>query len=292
MRILLLFLFVSNAYAYKLLIIKAVSSSRKTFVTRQGKQDGVVKGQRGTFTSDNISLIARAISVSREFTQWRVENDNLTVPFDIGETITYNDSVDHIWTLTPAETRGKYLKKYYYKDLQALLLKTSLTYGLSATTSNAGSDSEKGRNGIQFEGLYERSLNTKFMIGMGMRYEREFINVQGGQFESYRALVLVELTYHTEPMFNYYDIRPYVGIGFGYGLSGTQTTGFSQSGEAALLPSLKFGASIPAFDDEDYQLVMDFGLDVLSTEESSDADPTTRSDVLNSKFSFGLRKFF
>ena len=73
--------FLSFAFGYELVIIQGLSTEKQTFITRGGKDQGVFQGENRTFTSDNVSVIAKAITVSREFTQWEIKNDFTEVPF-------------------------------------------------------------------------------------------------------------------------------------------------------------------------------------------------------------------
>mgnify|MGYP000362647396 CR=1 FL=1 len=92
--IVLLFCQAFSALAFELIIVQGVSQKKQTFITRGGKNKEIFEGKNVTFTSDNISVIATAITVSREFTQWEIKNDYSEVPFRKGEILTmYNPSL-------------------------------------------------------------------------------------------------------------------------------------------------------------------------------------------------------
>ncbi|MBL7664348.1 MAG: hypothetical protein JNM93_04400 [Bacteriovoracaceae bacterium] len=279
-----------SAHAYQLLEVKAVSSSKTTFITRQGKGDGVFVGKKGTFTTDDASFIARAKTVSREFTQWEMVNEEMQVPFQTGELVTYNDAAEYLWTLTPSETRKEYLKKYNYQEKESWLIKAAFSKNLSSSVSNAAPDSEIDRASLGFEGHYEKTLNINFRLNTGLRYEKEVINVDGGQFETYRMMAMLGMTYYFERAKWLGDNLLYTSINVGYGLSGTQTTGFTQRGVVALLPSLKFGVQIPM--NELFDFITELGVESLASREKGGAFPDTRTDQINGLLNFGLRRYF
>ncbi len=280
----------STVFSYELIKVQAVSSSQTTFVTRQGKKDGIIVGQKATFTSENMSFIAKAKNVSREYTQWESDSKNLRIPFQVGETLTYNQSEDHIWTLTPYETRKKYLKRYNYQEKRALLLRTSIAKALSSSVSGASADSEKSRGGFFFEGLYEFSLNERFLMAAGLRYEKETSNFDTTEFETYRSMLVAEITYIFKPLLKMDETRPFVSLGIGYGYSQTSATGYSGTGTAMLLPAVKIGMSTPLSDQ--FEFVTDLGMESLATLESADGTDDVRTTQLNGKVTFGIRKYY
>jgi cell shape-determining protein MreC len=58
------------SYAEELIMIQAISNSEKTVVVRKGAEDGVTPGQESLFSNKNISLMARATEVTRDFSLW------------------------------------------------------------------------------------------------------------------------------------------------------------------------------------------------------------------------------
>src|SRR3989344_1091583 len=112
---LLIFILCQSVEAYELVVVQAVSKSNQTFVTRAGKRKGVFVGKRGTFTSENISIIAKAITVNREFTQWQIESQIADVPFVKGQMVTYYDATEYLWALNPEDVKEKYIKKYIHQ---------------------------------------------------------------------------------------------------------------------------------------------------------------------------------
>ncbi len=107
MRYLLIFLFSFSVFAYEEVIIQAVSDSQKTFVTRNGKKQGIIGGHQATFITDNVAVVAKAQTVTREYTVWKLETPHASVPFIKGQIVTYQDAKEYAWTLMPIETEMK-----------------------------------------------------------------------------------------------------------------------------------------------------------------------------------------
>lgn len=288
--ILFLFLLSLPAHAFKLVEVKAVSSSQTTFITRVGKKDGIFVGKKATFTTNDAAVIAKAKTVSREFTQWELSNEAVKVPFETGDIVTYNEATEYLWTLNPGKTRMEYLKKYYYVDKTSFMFRTSLAKNLSSSVSNASTNSEIARGGFNFEGHYEQTLSHRWRLAYGARYDKEYINVSGAQLETYRMIAMIGLNYYFESIFFVKEGKPFINLSVGYGLSGTQLPSLSQRGVVALLPSMRFGMEYNL--NELFDLSVEVGAESLSTRESGGGIPDTKTDQLNGTFSLGIRRYF
>ncbi len=106
-----LILFMSfSAQAFELIMVQAVSDSKQTFITRNGKRQGHIQGMTGTFTAEDISILAKAITVTGNFTQWEILNKGSQLPFEKGQIVTYYPATEYIWALAPESERRKYIK--------------------------------------------------------------------------------------------------------------------------------------------------------------------------------------
>src|SRR5690606_38636873 len=85
----------------ELLIIQSVSDSRKTFVIRKGKAEGILVNQESLFTSEKFSLAARVVEVNRDYSLWRLSDPRATVPFQKGETVNYTNTIENLYTEIP-----------------------------------------------------------------------------------------------------------------------------------------------------------------------------------------------
>ncbi len=289
MKFYLLFLFLSSAYSYELIKIQSVSRSGQTFVTRHGKKDGVILGKRGTFTSDNVSVVARAITVSRDFTQWEVQNQIIDTPFEKGDFITYYDAKEYLWTLTPENLKRKYIKKYIHENKNYIGLHSSLSRGLSqSVTGSEATDSERGS--ILFELFYERDFSRYISGAIGFRYEREVINVPEASLITTRAMGLADLRFYFPKLQSFFDSKAFLGIGVGYGDSGTSTSVQIISGKVSLLPALKGGLVIPMR--KRFDFVVEVGLDSLQSLELDAQGKKIESTSSNFKYGGGIKYSF
>ena len=277
-----------QAFAYELLVVQAVSSSKKTFVTRNGKRQGVVQNLTGTFTSDDMALIAKAVTVTSQFTQWQLANDNAKVPFEPGALITYHPAQEYIWALNPEAARKKYLKELRPEIKRSWIVKGAMTKGLNESVSGAAPQ-DTSRGGVALDALYER-LYTNFAWDAGIRYENEVVNLSGGSLITQRMMAITDLLYYFDALDEFYAARIFVAIGMGYGQSSTDADGIRQSGFALLLPAAKIGMALPFNKEWDFMIESAFET-LKSTEELEDKTKQTVNQS-NLRIAIGVRKFF
>lgn len=278
----------TQAFAYELLVVQAVSSSKKTFVTRNGKRQGVVENLTGTFTSENVALIAKAMTVTSQFTQWQLVNDNAKVPFEPGSMVTYHPAQEYIWALNPEAARKKFLKELRPVVRRSWIVKGAMTKGLNETVSSAAPQNSS-RGGIALDALYERLYNN-FAWDSGIRYENEVVNLSGGSLITQRMMAVTDLLYYFEGLDDFYSARVFIGIGMGYGQSSTDADGIRQSGFALLLPAAKIGMALPF--DKEWDFMIESAFETLkSTEELEDKTKQTTNQS-NLRIAIGLRRFF
>jgi hypothetical protein len=279
-----------SAEAFELIMIQAVSESRKTFITRNGKRQGVETGMTATFTAEDVSVLARAVSVTGNFTQWQLLNIDAVLPFEKGAIVTYYPATEYIWALAPEAERRKYIKTEIRKSRPSLVFKGALTRGISETVSDAPANTPR-RGGYHAEVFYERDLVGNFAWDAGLRYEREVINYSGASLLTMRNLAMVNLLYYFDYLRDYVaGGRIYLSGGIGYGLSNTTTVGLSQAGPVSMIPSIKLGISLP-FNDT-WEFVLDNAFESLSTREEQEDGNIQTTTQTNYKVGFGLRRFF
>jgi hypothetical protein len=129
--ILVLFLFSLSASAFELIMIQAVSNTKKTFITRHGKRDGVSIGNTATFTAEDVSINAKAINITSNFTQWEIVNENARLPFEKGAMVTYYPANEYIWALSTEPERKKYIKSMIPTLKQSFTFRAGLSRGLN-----------------------------------------------------------------------------------------------------------------------------------------------------------------
>lgn len=284
--------FCYSAHAYELMMIQAVSDSRKTFITRNGKRQGIQPGMTATFTADDVSILAKAMNVSGNFTQWQIMNADAIVPFEKGNLITYYPATEYLWALAPEKERKKYIKSQIPQARQSWVFKGALTRGLSESVSDAPANTSK-RGGYAGEVYYERDIfgGNGLAFDVGLRYEKETLNYSGASLITKRTLVIGDVLYYFQFLRDYIaGGRFYIGAGVGYGLSNTSTVGLEQSGQASLLPTAKIGVTLP-FNDT-WEFLTDGSFESLSTREEQEDGRIQTTTQTNFKVGFGLRRFF
>jgi hypothetical protein len=277
-----------TAQAYELIMIQAVSSSKKTFVTRNGKRQGIINGVTGTFTAENISILAKAYHTTGNYTQWQILNPDALIPFEKGAIVTYYPATEYLWALSPESERQKYIKTQLRPPRQSWVFKGALTRGISESVSETPATTTS-RGGYLGEVFYERDIIYGLAFDIGLRYEREILNVPGGSFTTLRSLAVTDLIYYFDNFRDYISGRVYIGAGLGYGLSNTSTIGLSQSGPVAMLPTIKLGLTLPF--DETWEFLTDGAFESLQTSEEQESGRVQTTTQTNFKFGFGLRKF-
>lgn len=287
--LILLFTTVS-AHAFELIMVQAISESRKTFITRNGKRQGIQPGMTGTFTAEDVSVLAKAINVTGGFTQWQIVNTDAILPFEKGAIITYYPATEYIWALAPESERRKYIKSEVPRTKRSLVFKGAISRGLSESVSDAPANTSR-RGGYMAEVYYEKDLYFNLAFDIGLRYEREVINYDGASLQTKRSLAIVDLLYYFDGLRDYISGgRFFLGAGLGYGLSNTSTVGLSQSGPVSMIPTVKAGISLPFNDD--WEFVSDAAFESLNTREEQESGRIQTTTQTNFKMGFGLRRFF
>lgn len=278
----------SSVHAYELIMIQAVSETKRTFLTRNGKRQGIIQGMTGTFTAEDVSILAKAITVSGEYTQWEIINADAKLPFEKGAMVTYYPANEYIWALNPEKDRQKYIKALIPQVRQSVVFKGGLSRGISeSTTDSPATNYERG--GYIGEIYYERDLGYNFAFDIGLRYDKEVVNYDVSSAITTRALAVADILYY-HSLKQYINARLYGGAGLGYGQSYTESMGVKQSGVVGLLPTVKLGAAFPF--NYDWELLTDFAFDSLQTREEQQGGRQLTTTQTNFKTSLGLRHFF
>jgi hypothetical protein len=278
-----------SAHAFELVMIQAVSETKTTFITRNGKRQGIIRGMTGTFTAEDISVLAKAVSVTGNFAQWELINKEARLPFEKGKIVTYYAANEYLWALTPESERKKYIKSEIPVIKQSMVFKGALTRGIADSVSDAPATTSR-RGGFMGEIYYERDLSHSIAFDVGARYEQETINYTGASLITKRSLAIVDVIYYFDFMREYLKGKFFLAVGMGYGLSNTKTVGLSQSGPVGLLPAVKLGISLPFNDD--WQFISDAAFESLQTSEEQESGNKQTTTQTNFKFGFGLRRYF
>lgn len=274
--------------AYELTIVQTVSKTGKTFITRTGKKDGIIVGKKATFTSNNVSVIAQAIEVTRYFTQWKIENESAKIPFEKGEIVTFYDAGEYLWALSPEEVKSKYIKSEVFAPRLSLAGHVSLFRGLSASVSEAVSESEQ-RGGLVFEGLLQRELNKNFAVAGGFRYTSEVISLPEASLTTNRFLAIGQLQYYFDKMRQFYNARIGLGLGLGLGQSQTSAEGQTSSGTASILPMTNVSLNFPF--NKDTEFVLETAFESVRVEEEFEDGSLQTTNTDNLRYGLALRRY-
>lgn len=288
--LILSFLFVGfSAHAFELIMIQAVSDTKRTFITRNGKRQGIIRGMTGTFTAEDISVLAKAVNVTGNFAQWELINQDAILPFEKGKIVTYYAANEYLWALAPEAERRKYIKSEVPRAKQSWVFKGALTRGLSESVSDAPATTSS-RGGFLGEIYYERDIHGPLAFDLGLRYEREVINYPGASLITKRSMAIADIIYYFDFFREYLRGKFFIAGGLGYGLSNTVTVGLSQSGPVGMLPAVKLGMTLP-FNDT-WEFVTDGAFESLQTNEEQEGGKKQTTTQTNFKFGFGLRRYF
>lgn len=290
MRLLILWIIlISSAYSYELVIVQSVSKSGQTFITRNGKRHGVAEGATATFTGEDVAVIAKAIKVTGEFTQWELQNQIADVPFDKGQIITYNHAEEYLWTLTPEIQKKKFIKSHIRELKHSIILNGALTKTMSESVSGV-EDASPIRGGILGEIFYEKEMSTNLAFSPGFRYEKEVVNYTEATFTATRYMLLGDIRFYFDPMQEFYLGRVYIALGMGFGQSSTTTTSSTTSGRVTLLPVMKGGINLPL--NENMEFLAQSAFESINTEETTAELETQTTTQTNFRFGLGLKIYF
>jgi hypothetical protein len=218
-----------------------------------------------------------------------VINPEAIIPFEKGSLVTYYPAQEYLWALSPETERRKYIKRFLRKPRKSVLLKGALTRTVSESTSETiASDTERG--GILGEVYYEQDFVYNLAFDVGFRYEREVLNTGKNSFLTRRGLMIVDVIKYFDDFEDSIGGRLYIGLGVGYGLSNTSTTGLSQSGYVGLLPAVKAGINLPF--NEEWDFLFDTAFESLQSKEELESGDTQTTTQGNVKASIGIRKYF
>ncbi len=250
---------------HNLVVIQKVSTDGTTFVIRRGIKDKVFENQKSLFSTKNISFVARAMTVNREYSQWKAVSNNAIIPFERGEIINFSHSIEKVWTEIPrvisdSQYRLTLQREMFKKDpsLKTRIKKGPVrtnwqfsagsTYALSESTQNV-QDLSGTRTGLIFNVRYLRNYTKDLYYHFGLRYDAEtYISTTPNVTEeTIRIIAYTGLTLRLRNIWEESNIDPYLALDLGIGTSNTTVEELSKSGLATLLPSVRLGFEYMAF---------------------------------------------
>ena len=285
--LLMLSIFHSTHAEDQLVIIQAVSNTKKSFAVRRGQIHGVINGQESLFTNKSSSFSATAVEVSREFSVWKIKDQRGSIPFEKGDFVTVSRSIENIWTEIP-KTHLLPPKELNFKATHEWVVKGNYSVALSESVSETESTRYNGRTGVQLEILYTKRFHINWEWGVGLRFDRENTSLENDPIDipTQRNLLSAQLTYHFDN-FKRSDNNVYVGAGLAYGLSSTTVDESVSTGKVLVGPIVRLGYinRVAA----SYALVLEGSLEAISASESFANTDTQQTNIVSSKLSVGVR---
>ena len=291
------FLLCASALADELVVVKAISDSRQSFVIGKGFEEGIRVGQKRIFTTDKVSLVARATEVKNTLSLWEIDEKKGTVPFGHEEVVVITSSTEAIWTdINRVKENLKNevnQKTLSVSDRSAYVLKGSMSRGLAESSDGTATNIQTTRSGFHLEGLYSKELEgryaSKFELSAGLRYDKDSTTMTSDtQFTilTTRLFVIGELTYNFDSS-EKLGGNFYATLGGGYGRSSSTLDSTTSAGAAFVLPSVKVGFCSYF---ESYQVLFEAGLEAISAKESfTDIEDTQKTTLISSKLGLGIR---
>lgn len=280
--------------AFELVVIQSISASKRSFVTRTGKQSGITPGQKATFTTQSISLLAKTTAVNREYAVWEVVDPQVQIPFKKNEVVEYNSSLEGIYTNIKRyeeelKINSELKKKKIAIELPSFIVfKTHYAKTISDSTSDV-SDQEINRQANNYEIFYQKALNKYFFWGAGIRYDAEAI--EGETFNQFttRLLGLLDLSFHL-PQMTALNANLYLGASVAYGTISSEIQGETTAGRSLVLPHVRAGIQSPIH--ESFLVLAEVGIESNSSSEEFSNGVNQTTDLTNVKAAVGLKYRF
>lgn len=296
LTIAVLFSIASFAYAKEeLLIIQSVSDTKRTFVIRKGKSEGILVNQESLFTNEKFSLAARAVEVNRHYSLWRLSDTRASVPFQKGETVNYTNTIENLYTeipmlrYDPKELAREARERNRLAELrpETWLLRGNLSYTLSESITETEATLDSSRSGINLEVQRLWSFHPRMTFGAGLRYDRENTSLTEPNIDipTTRIMAVGDFVYHFDQIGESRN-HLYLGVGIGVGRSVTQVDDSTSTGLATLLPAARLGYQMGF--SNGWSMVVETIAESISATESFTDGPEQKTNLVNAKVAVGI----
>ncbi|EQC44406.1 outer membrane protein beta-barrel domain protein [Bacteriovorax sp. Seq25_V] len=281
-----------------LVIIQKVDNRAQSFVIRKGMADQIYKGQRSLFSNKSTSVVAKAITVSRDFSQWELEDKNASVSFESGDIITVSYSIEKIWTEIPRMISDKEYQNILKTERKLLLKKYGKLYegrfqilgGISQGLSESTTESENNdgaRVGNNYKFKYTKAFNDFLRYEVGFRYDDDVLTLSSPDLEisSQRYMATVGL----QTRFNDFwelDATPYASLSLGYGKTQSQLNESVKTGTASIVPSFTLGVDIPY--SKRFSFLIEGTVESISATETFSDGVEQRTNITQALVSLGI----
>lgn len=274
----------------ELVIVQTVSSSKASFVVRKGARQGVSVGQKALFSTEKVSILCKAIEVTREYSLWQVSDPKMQVPFTKRQYIVFNTSLETIWQKIPhlKEELNRRVAQIKIKPVPYWTLRGGSHRGLYTTVSETGSQASTDRQGLQLEVAYNSKLIETVDYAIGLRMDNETSTQESPNLTipTIRYFLTGELTYNF-PNFKNTSNHFYSGAGGGIGISQTTVDESKSAGTCFLGPIFRLGLLTKLSDK--YGLMVEGSVESISQNEVFADGSRQTSNMVNARLSVGLR---
>ena len=286
-KIVLVILFFSfRAFAEELVVIRAVSSAKKSFVLPLGTQHGISLGQESLFTTDNLSVIGTSKEVTRNESLWELNDKDAMVPFRINQFVSFSNNLESLLHDIPLIKFKE--KDVVYMGKNAWFFRLGYYGSLSQTVSSVSANQALSITGLALDGMYLINSTKKINVGIGLRFDSSDSQYSDPQLAvpSSRLLVEGEVQYKFDP-FRGTNNFFYGTLDLGIGKVNSDVSGVSSSGMGVLLPGIRFGIDFSLSTKS--SLVIETALEnLLSFQTFSDGTEQDTSE-LDLKLSVGFK---
>jgi len=286
-RYLFLFLLSLNLYAIeKITVINSVSLEERTFVISLGAKDGIQKGQESLFSTEYISLAARATNVSRNFSLWKLSDKFARVPFVKEEFVVFSNNVVNIQNEVPLIRER--LKATVFRPQEYFKFKGYFTETIAESLSDTDEEINATRRGYHLEAIFEKDWGSTLSWGAGIRFDREIQTLQDPALEipTTRWLAIGEINYNF-PRFIDSKNNIYASAGFGFGLDKSVVDEREATGTAWAIPVIKLG--IQTNEKDQLKYLFEFVFETIFVEEVFPDGQKQSTNQTNAKVGIGVK---
>lgn len=279
----------------ELVVIQAVSSTKKTLVLNRGFADGIGLYTESLFSTQDVSLAARAIEVAHNYSLWELNDKKAIFPFEKEQLVTFNRDQTSIWNEIP-EVKNQLASTKFTQDTYVkpeaprhhFGPRISLSNTFYESVSETDSERKPKRSGLTVEGFYFLRYSPRIELGFGLRLDQEdaVITDPDLTIPSQRIFGLSELTYHFEPMRRSQN-NFFVSLGAGIGQSQTEVDEAVSTGMAVLLPYTRVGYLMRR--GKRTAFIVEATAEAISTNESFIDTEEQTTNLVNVRLGLSLR---
>ncbi len=278
----------------ELSIIQAISTDQRSLIMAKGMKDGVFKGQEIIFANDNVSIVCRAVEVSRDFSLWAPLDKKLNIPFNKSDVVSINSSIYGNVALEVAGDPGLVPEISFRERVEAktppntFTLKASLSKGLSQSSSSVVDEKNTGRSGNNFGLDYNYRFKPEFEMSIGLRLDNEIYRIEDPQLDipTVRRVVTLAATYHFinfSKNRNYY----YISLATGIGLSVTTIDNVDVRGQAVIIPEARLGYFLKVTNQ--FAMIFETSMESINTSETFNDGTKQTTNSLAIRGTVGIR---